>query len=743
MDFESALIASTSVGAAAAFASGYAVHRWRRSRLDAAALREAVVRQADLPRSLHPVIDPDICIGSLSCLKSCPEGDILGIVDGAAALVQGANCIGHGRCADACPVGAIQLVFGTARRGVDLPEVSEFYESSRPGVYVVGELGGMGLIKNAFRQGLAAARHIAQARGPRASDAVDAAVVGAGPAGLATALGLREQALSYRLLEQETVGGSVAHYPRRKVVMTEKVELPFAGTFGKSRISKEALMAFFEKVIRKAGLTVEEGVKVVGIDGRDGDFTVQTSRGPVRARKVVLAVGRRGSPRKLGVPGEELPKVVYRLIEPEQYADQAVLVVGGGDAGVEAACQLARESNARVWLSYRGDAPKCREPNRRELEKLAAAGRVTVLAKSGVKQVAEKQVDLEAGGKPVRIPNDAVIVNAGGELPTEFLEKAGVRMRRYHGEAPGSRPEATRAHGLPSEVRSRRRARRLGVLFALVGLTVLASLAWVGRDYYLLSPLQRLRSPLHRELKPAGPWGHGVGIAATLFMLSNFLYAARKRLGFMQGLGDMRSWLVFHVFVGSMSPMVIAFHAAFQSRNLLASATAASLGVVFFTGVVGRYIFGLVPAAAGKVLEIEEVKARMAQARAEAEPLLQSVRDPAPLRRLLAEVTDPMPPVSLVRALATLPFQAARRRLALRRLRRLFRDRGAWQEFRRDLLALEKLRMQASFFRSLKSLMRVWRILHASLAVFLVLAIAAHIGVSLYLGYGIKFFSLW
>ncbi len=743
MDFESALIASSSVGAAAAFASGYAVHRWRRSRQNAQALREAALRESDLPRSLHPIIDPDICIGSLACLKSCPEGDILGIVDGAAALVQGAHCIGHGRCAASCPVGAIQLVFGTARRGVDLPEVSEFYESSRPGVYVVGELGGMGLIKNAFRQGLAASRHIAQSRGPRASDAVDAAVVGAGPAGLATVLGLQEQGLTYRLLEQETVGGSVAHYPRRKVVMTEKIELPFAGSFGKTRISKEALMASFEKIIRKAGVKVDEGVKVVGVDGRDGDFTVQTTRGPVRARKVVLAVGRRGSPRKLGVPGEELSKVVYRLIEPEQYADQAVLVVGGGDAGVEAACQLARESNARVWLSYRGDAPKCREPNRLELEKLASSGRVQVLAKSGVKKIGEKQVDLEVGGQPVRIPNDAVIVNAGGELPTEFLEKAGVKMRRYHGEAPGSRPEATRSIPLPSEVRSRRRARRLGVLFAVLGVTVVAALAWVGRDYYLLSPLQRLRSPLHRELKPAGPWGHGVGIAATVFMLSNFLYAARKRFAFAQGLGDMRSWLVFHVFVGSMSPAVIAFHAAFQSRNLLASATAASLGVVFFTGVVGRYIYGLVPAAAGKALEVEEVKASLAQARAEAEPLLAQVRDPAPLRRLLAEVTDPMPAVSLVRALVTLPFQAARHRVVLRRLRRLFRERQAWLEFRRDLLALEKLRLQTSFFRSLKSLMRAWRILHASLAVFLVFAIAAHIAVALYLGYGIKFFSFW
>ncbi|HEU4385620.1 MAG TPA: NAD(P)-binding domain-containing protein [Anaeromyxobacteraceae bacterium] len=743
MDLESALIASTGVGAAAAFASGYAVQRWRRSRLDAAALREAVAREADLPRSLHPVIDPDICIGSLSCLKGCPEGDILGIVDGAAALLQGQHCVGHGRCAAACPVGAIQLVFGTARRGVDLPEVSEHYESSRPGVYVVGELGGMGLIKNALRQGLSAAGHIAENRAGGDGDAVDAVVVGAGPAGIATALGLLERGLSYRLLEQETVGGSVAHYPRRKVVMTEKVELPFHGIFGKPRISKEALLATLQKVIRKSGLAVEEGVKVVGVDGQDGDFTVQTTGGPVRARKVVLAVGRRGSPRKLGVPGEELPKVVYRLIEPEQYADSAVLVVGGGDAGVEAACQLARESNARVWLSYRGEAPKCREPNRRELEELAGAGRVRVLARSSVKRIAEREVDLEVGGKPVRISNDHVIVNAGGELPTDFLKAVGVAMRRYHGEAPGSRPGATRSHPLQSEAAARRRARRLGILFAVLGASVLAWLAWKGWDYYLLQPVLRLRSPLHAALKPAGPWGHGVGIAATAFMLSNFLYAARKRTRWMQGLGHMRSWLAFHVFVGSMSPLVIAFHAAFQSRNLLASATAAALAVVVLTGIVGRYIYGLVPAASGKALEIEEVRASLEQARAEAEPLLESARDPAPLRRLLAAVTAPLPPVSLLRAVARLPFEVARYRLVLWRVGKLFRDRKARRAFRDDVLALEKLRLQASFFGSLKSLMRAWRILHASLAVFLVLAIAVHIGVALYLGYGLKVFVSW
>src|SRR5512133_251887 len=226
MDPTTLLLVSGSLIAVALVAGGLVGRRWARTRRDTAALEEKRRRGLHLARSLHPVIDPDICIGSLSCLKACPEGDILGVVDGAARLVHADHCIGHGRCAAECPVGAIRLVFGSAERGVDLPEVDEFFESSRAGVHVVGELGGMGLIKNAITQGLQAAERLADVL--RGSDQ-QVVVVGAGPAGLATALGLKACGVRYRLLEQDTVGGSVAHYPRRKVVMTEAVDLPLHG----------------------------------------------------------------------------------------------------------------------------------------------------------------------------------------------------------------------------------------------------------------------------------------------------------------------------------------------------------------------------------------------------------------------------------------------------------------------------------------------------------------------------------
>jgi thioredoxin reductase/Pyruvate/2-oxoacid:ferredoxin oxidoreductase delta subunit len=738
LDFNQTIIATVAVGAAAIFAGGYALQRWRRGRANSAQLKELSELERNIPRSLHPVIDPNICIGSLSCLKACPEGDILGIVDGTAALIHGQHCVGHGRCAAECPVSAITLVFGTSKRGIDLPDVSQFYESSRPGVHVVGELGGMGLIKNAFRQGLQVSDYLAKTRQPAPAGLVDVCVVGAGPAGLATTLGLTHHGLSYRLLEQDSVGGTVYHFPRRKVVMTETVNLPIWGKFGRKTISKEELLETLQKVMHKASIKVDEGCKVVGIEGQDGAFTVQTSRGPVRSRKVVLAIGRRGSPRKLGVPGEELPKVAYRLIEPEQYNGTKVLVVGAGDAGVEAACQCAKESSAQVWLSYRGDAPKCREPNRLDMEAQAKRKRLALLPKSQVKQIAEKHVDLDVGGKVQRIPNDFVIVCAGGELPTEFLQKAGVGMRRYHGEAPGAGSKTQMSAFEEREREARKKEHRLEAWFALLGASILAFLAWRGWDYYILGQVQRLKSPMHQEFRSAGPWGHGVGIGATLFMLSNFLYALRKRVTAFSGLGDIRMWLVFHVFVGFMSPLVIAFHAAFQSRNLLATGTAAALSVVVLTGIIGRYIFSLVPAAAGHVLELEDLQASFVRARAEVEPLLEMIPNPGPVKRLFQSVTEPLPPGSLLNWMLTLPLQSLRSRLALRRVASLFPDAESRKAFRDDFLQCEKLRLQISFYRSLKSLMRVWRIFHASLAGFLVLAIAAHIGFSLYLGYGLK-----
>ena len=403
----------------------FLVTRSREHRRARATLDEAVRAELHVPQSLHPVIDPDVCIGSGSCIQACPEGQILGLINGVATLVNASSCIGHGRCAAECPVSAIKLVFGSAERGVDLPEIDGSFETSRRGVYIVGELGGMGLIKNALTQGLQVAARVRAALGPAGRrgngqsdvDLVDVAIVGAGPAGIAAAVGARAAGLSYALLEQETVGGAIAHYPRQKVVMTEAVNLPFHGKFGRPFMAKEDLLEALERVIADAGIEIHERAKVTSIDGPADDFLVTSSRGVLRARRVVLAIGRRGAPRKLGVPGEDLPKVTYRLIDPAQYEGKRVLVVGGGDSALEAAVMLAEQTSAEVGIVHRTPQfARGRALNRQKLETLRASGRVRAFMSSEVAAVEPAAVHLTTGGATTTIPNDFVIACLGGEV---------------------------------------------------------------------------------------------------------------------------------------------------------------------------------------------------------------------------------------------------------------------------------------------------------------------------------------
>ncbi len=611
----------------------FLLQRRRRQFRDTQILKTSIAKDLHLPPSLHPVIDPNTCIGSLSCIKVCPEGDILGIVDGRAALVVAANCIGHSRCELECPVGAIRLVFGTSERGLDLPEVDEFFETSRAGVHIVGELGGMGLIKNAVRQGLQVGRHFKGIVTPLAEKQVHATIVGAGPAGIATALAMKEAGLSFVLLDQgASLGGTIANYPRQKLVMTETVDLPFYGKFGQPLISKEALMEMFAEALRKAAIKIYHGVKVGGINGEDGAFEVLTERGKIRCQKVVLAIGRMGTPRKLEVPGEDLPKVTYLLLHPEQYAGKKVLVVGGGDSALEIAQMVAAEKGTEVSISYRSPAfGRAKQRNKDNIEKLIREGRVNALMSSNVVSIHPDKVVLDAAGTKTEIANDYVVINVGGVLPTEFLQSLGVSIRRHVGQAiekpKRKKSVSTTSRVITDETTEERQRIRLGTLLALAGLVILAGLWFVGRNYYLLPTAQRAYSPLHKALKPGGAWGHGIGVVATLVMLSNFLLPLRKHWRRLKGRKPIRHWLTFHVFVGVMSPLVILFHSAFGSNNMIATICYSSLICVVGTGLVGRFLFGLVPIAGDHYLELTELRAEE-QLRASLNPLLEKVRRP-------------------------------------------------------------------------------------------------------------------
>ena len=386
------------------------------------------------PASLHPLINRDLCIACNACAKACPEDDVLAIIQDKVELINPTHCIGHGACQRACPVDAITLVFGTENRGIDIPNVDSTFETNVPGIFIAGELAGMGLIRNAITQGRQAMDSIAKKGRPTDPERLDVVIIGAGPAGFSASLGAMKHKLRAVTLEQESLGGTVSHYPRGKVVMTQPAELPMVGKVRFKETTKEDLMGFWEKVVGDTGLKVNCGEPMSTIDPDEDVFLVTTPKARYKTKNVLLTIGRRGTPRKLGVPGEELPKVVYRLIDPEQYRGQKVLVVGGGDSALEAATSIADEPGTHVTISYRSEAfSRAKEKNRQKVEAAVAAGTLTTLMKSTTKEITGGTVILDQEGERIEIDNDVIIVSAGGVLPTPMLKDLGIEIETKHG----------------------------------------------------------------------------------------------------------------------------------------------------------------------------------------------------------------------------------------------------------------------------------------------------------------------
>jgi thioredoxin reductase/Pyruvate/2-oxoacid:ferredoxin oxidoreductase delta subunit len=410
----------------------YLFKRSRRQKVAENTWHEAVESGLTEPSTLHPVFDPNICLGSGACFKACPE-QAIGIIDGKGMLISPALCIGHGACATSCPVGAIKLVFGTETRGVDIPQLKPNFETNVPGIFIAGELGGMGLIRKAVEQGRQAMDSISKR--DRAKTPHDVVVIGAGPAGISATLAAKHHGLRCVTIEQEdTFGGSTLHYPRGKLVMTAPMNLPLIGKINIREISKEALMKLWEDVVTKAGIKINFGERMEKIERQGDTLTVVTNRASYPTHSVLLSIGRRGTPRKLDVSGEELEKVVYRLVDPEQYRGKHVLVVGGGDAALEAAVAISEEPGAIVTLSYRGNAFNRVKPKNRELVEYAnGSGKLRLLLESTVKQILPATVQLDQKGTGIDLSNDAVIVCAGGILPTPLLKEIGIQIETRHG----------------------------------------------------------------------------------------------------------------------------------------------------------------------------------------------------------------------------------------------------------------------------------------------------------------------
>ncbi|MCA9732439.1 MAG: NAD(P)-binding domain-containing protein [Deferribacteres bacterium] len=387
------------------------------------------------PVSLHPRIDPNRCINAGACVKACPEGDILGVINGKAELLEPTRCIGHGACQAACPVDAIDLVFGTERRGVEIPHVKETFETNVPGLYIAGELGGMGLIRNAVTQGREAVDYLAKNLDKYDQDVYDLAIIGAGPAGIASTLQAKKLGLKTITIEQDDIGGTVLNYPRQKLVMTKPMDIPIYGKFKAREIRKEELLALWNQVIASSDIHIKTHEKLEEVKRINGYFQIKSSKGTYQSQRIILAIGRRGTPRKLDIPGEQSAKVIYKLMEAEQYAGKRVLVVGGGDSAIEAALILAKQPGTEVTLSYRKNVlTRVKKKNEDLFNEAVTYAQILPLYESQVREIHADYVLIDHQGALQKLDNDFVFIMAGGELPTAFLQKLGIHIEMKFGE---------------------------------------------------------------------------------------------------------------------------------------------------------------------------------------------------------------------------------------------------------------------------------------------------------------------
>ncbi|MBT4792779.1 MAG: NAD(P)-binding domain-containing protein [Halobacteriovoraceae bacterium] len=408
-------------------------------------LKKVVANKMNEPFSLHPEIDEAKCLGCGDCTRACPEGEVLQLINHKAVLIHATKCVGHGLCEQVCPLGAIDLVFGTKARGMDIPRISQDYETNIPGLYIAGELGGMGLIRNAVRQGQAAAEHAMKNLTSKAKTDYDLLVVGAGPAGFAAGLEAKKQNKKYVCLEQNSFGGTVYNFPRQKIVMTIPFTLPIEGEvkFSKNVVSKEDLLERWDEIRIKNKVNIKEKSKFDSIVQTDDYFTVGTPEGKVTAKKVILAMGVRGSPRKLGLENEDQEKVAYNLIDPEQYQKQHVGVVGGGNAAVEAAQYLCKEQYGNtVSIFIREDAKnglaRCAEDNRNLLFECEEKGLINICYYTSVKEIHTDHLILKTNDGDQKLENNYLFIFAGAEVPHKFLMSLGIKIDKKFGTKLGS-----------------------------------------------------------------------------------------------------------------------------------------------------------------------------------------------------------------------------------------------------------------------------------------------------------------
>jgi len=715
-------------------ALGFSLLVRQQRRVDLGRMRAAVRERDDAAlqgtraaRLSHPVIDLSRCLGCATCVAVCPEKDVLEIVHGQAVVVRGSACQGVSACERECPTGAIKVTIANLEQRDDVPVLGEELEAiGAPGVFLAGEVTAHALIRRAIEQGTRAARAASDriAGRPARADAHDLVVVGAGPAGLAAALEAKRLGLRTLVIDQEAVvGGTVAKYPRRKLVLTEPVDLPLHGRLGRTEYSREELMELWNQIAARETLFFAGGETFTSLEREaDGTLLVRTETGAFRARNVCLALGRRGSPRKLGVPGEDLPHVASSLIDAASIRGRRILVVGGGDSAVEAALGLAGQPGNQVVLSYRGeDFPRVRRRNRERLEAACATRQLRVLTRSHVRAIrpgrTELEVETDGGPEARQVPADEVFVLIGGVPPFELLARAGVSFDpRLRVAAASPEGGSGRAWGL--------------TLGFGVSLAVLLFALW-HLDYYALSRTDRPAHAKHTLLRPGMGLGLAFGIASAVMIAFNLLYLFRRSPSSRLRIGTLKTWMTAHVTTGILALLLAALHAAMAPRDTVGGHAFWSLAVLFGTGAIGRFFYAWVPHAAnGRELELDEVKSEIQESFAEGDAVEQDFG--ARARREVRELIDRRQWRAgfsgRVLSLLGVQFDLAK---VLRRLRAEGVRSGIGEEKVRRVLALarraHRTALSAAHYEDLRGILGSWRYLHRWVAALMVLLVLLHV----------------
>lgn len=730
-----------------------------RSLAELAVARE---RGSHRARLQHPKVDLANCIGCGACVRACPEDGVLALSFGQAVVVHGARCVGHGLCAAACPTQAIALTLGDLKDRRDLPAIDHAHEAvGVPGMFLAGEITGFALVRTAVAHGALVARAV-QARVEHSAlaaddrhEVLDLLVVGLGPAGLSCLLAAKELGLRALGVDQTTeAGGTVAAYPRKKLVMTQPMDLPLHGRLDRLEYEKEELVELWQGLVAEHELPVHLGVTVTKIErDANGIFVVTGSRGPLRAANVCLAIGRRGSPQRLGVPGEELPKVAYALLDAESYRERAILVVGGGDSAVEAALALAEQPGNRVTISYRKAAfSRLKARNEQRIAAAVAAGAVTAKFATVVAAITPEAVRLQpasdgangeggasadggGGGVAtalVELPNDDVFIFAGGTPPFPLLAAAGVSFD------PALRPPEVAVD------------RGTGLLVALsvtvLGLAALLALRLTFARYYDLPVALRSGDPLHELLRPQGALGLAAGVAAGLLFATNLAYLLRRSPRFGRRLpGTLQRWMSMHVATGLGSCLCAVLHSGFALRDSAGGHALLAMIVVVVAGVVGRWFYAFVPRAQnGRQQDLEELSTQVAAIAGEWD---QHGRGFGSAVR--QQVEELVLAVRLGRGFVARVLGLVRSQWRLRRHLRQLRQRGASEgvptiEVTRlvDLARRShRVALQLTHFEEVRGLLSAWRWLHRWLALLLLLLAAVHVVAAL--RYGGVDFAVW